>query len=273
MRRDLSVTALYTSQAWVWGDLSCADLLASRDGKQVFDVTNLALGLRRLVRPRLPSLPHSLVQRHRMIDHMLHAFGPCRVVELGAGLSRRGVAFSADPGFEYVEVDLPPVLARKRELLARSVDGQRALARENYRLVPGHVETCDLEALAGADRPLFIVAEGLFMYLVADAQRALWRRLTALTRRASRGALVFDLVPAVEELRPGLFGRLLGRSMRTFTGGLAFVRDERVRDDIRRELLEAGFSRVDMFEHRAVGAEWGLPFLDRNTQQLVFQAI
>src|SRR5918992_2491193 len=47
---DISVTALYTSYAWRWGGLDCAELLATPEARVVFRVTNFVLGLVRLVR-------------------------------------------------------------------------------------------------------------------------------------------------------------------------------------------------------------------------------
>ena len=125
---DLSITALYTSQVWAWGQLPCAELLASRDGKRVFDVTNAALGLMRRGTP----LRFALLHRHTMIDHLVGEWRPRRIVELAAGLSRRGAAVSADPAVHYVEVDLPDVVAHKRRLLERSEAGRTVLARPNY---------------------------------------------------------------------------------------------------------------------------------------------
>ena len=82
--------------------------------------TNLALGVARLFRRDLPSLRHGLVQRHVMIDRLVAEARCPQVLELAAGLSRRGAAMSDDPQLRYVEVDLPAVIAHKRKLLART---------------------------------------------------------------------------------------------------------------------------------------------------------
>ena len=122
---DLSVTALYTSQVWAWGHLSHAELLATVDGKRVFDATNAALAVARLVRRDMPDLRYALLHRHAMIDHLLDDAPDRRVVELAAGLSRRGAAYCRER--DYTEIDLPPVIAKKRELLARTPDGRDVL--------------------------------------------------------------------------------------------------------------------------------------------------
>lgn len=268
---DLSVTALYTSAVWSWGGLKGAELLASDDARRVFDVTNAALGVSGLVKRDVRSLRHGLLQRHTAIDRIVERAGAARVLELAAGLSRRGVARTADPSASHVEIDLAPMIAHKRRLLDRTEAGRAALARANLRLVEGDVTLMDLASAAGDPGAEIVIAEGLFMYLDADAQRALWAKVRRLLDERG-GALVFDLVPASEQPPPGLPGRALGWMMRQFTGGRSFERDQRTRDDIARELTSAGFDEVEMIEPGAVARDWGLPHPDVPTAQLLFIA-
>ena len=51
-RGDLTVTALYTSETWVWGGFDQAELLATPEARSVFRVTNTFLALGRLLHPR-----------------------------------------------------------------------------------------------------------------------------------------------------------------------------------------------------------------------------
>lgn len=268
---DLSVTALYTAETWAWGGLSGAELLTSEDSKRVFGATNAALGVAGLFR-KDPSLRHGLVQRHAMIDHLLCEAGARRVIELAAGLSRRGVAFSADPALHYTEVDLPAVIEKKRALLARSEAGRAVLARPNLLLVAGDVGEISLDDLAPPAEPLFLIAEGLLMYLEPDAQQKLWARAHALLARAGGGRLVFDLVPTGEKAPPGAVGRTLEGLMKRFTGGRSFEQTARTRADILRELSALGFEDVQALEPSAVAEAWKLPFPNVTTQQLVFSA-
>ena len=110
------------------------------------------------------------------------------------------------------------------------------------------------------------------MYLQAEEQRALWRRAAELCARRPGSAFAFDLVPACEQKPPGAFGRLLERVMKARTGGRGFERDERTREDLARELREAGFGPVQLLEPAGAPAAWGLPYLDEPTQMLVFHA-
>ena len=77
-----------------------AELFASDQTRWTFRVTNGALSLARLAHPfsKRPSLRHSLVQRHEMFDALLQQWDGRQVLELAAGLSRRGVEFDALDG-------------------------------------------------------------------------------------------------------------------------------------------------------------------------------
>ncbi|MEQ1504831.1 MAG: class I SAM-dependent methyltransferase [Myxococcota bacterium] len=266
---DLTITALYTSAAWAWTGLRWAELFDTREGRAVFSVTNAVLWLAGWLSAGAPSLRHSLAQRHRMIDHLVRSAGGARFVELAAGLSRRGAAFTDDPAVSYVEVDLPGVIARKEALLARTEPGREVARRPGLRRIAADVREVDLDAFAGGSPPTCVIAEGLLMYLDAAAQRTLWARIAAAV--APGGTLVFDLVPGPEEPGPSAIGRLLGALMARFTGGRGFVRDDRGRDAIRAEVLAAGFGAVDLFEPRDLAEAAQLPHLDRPTRVVVFR--
>ncbi len=266
MAGDLSVTALYTSQVWAWGGLAGAELFATVDGKRVFDVTNAALGAASVLKRDAVPLRYALLHRHAMIDHLLRGAPAPEVLELAAGLSRRGAAFSADPARHYTEVDLPPVIARKRELLARTAAGQAVLARPNLALVGADVETAALATWRTPGTPLFVIAEGLMVYLQAPAQRQLWARVAAL----GDVRFVFDLVPWCEQPPPGALGAALDRAMKRFTGGRGFERDARTRADLRAELLAAGFATVDVHDSTELARTWNLPHPERRTGQVIF---
>lgn len=265
---DLTVTALYTSGAWTWAEFPAADLLASRESRRVFNATNNVMALARLLRPRTPSLRHSLVQRHAMIDAIARQSACPQVLEIAAGLSPRGAALSESR--TYVEVDLPAMVARKRELLGRSDGGRAVLARSSYRLVGGDARDVDLAALVDPALPLLVIGEGLFMYLKADEQRALWTRIAALVARAPGSSFVFDLVPRSELPTPGIVGGLLRRGLEAATGGKGFVRDDRTRDELRRDVLACGFADVTLLEPRTALASWSIPHLQERTQVLIF---
>ncbi len=259
---DLSITALYTSQVWAWARLPCAELLATRDGARVFAVTNAALAL-----ARKPPLQYALLHRHAMIDHLVRASSARSVVELAAGLSRRGAAMSSQ--LAYTEVDLPAMIDHKRELLGRTAAGRDALAR--LKLVAGDATAIALEPLVGHGSTV-VIAEGLCMYLRGDVRRALFARVAAIAAIAGELRFVFDLVPAADEPTPGLAGRALEAAMKRFTGGQSFERDARTRDQVLDELRAAGFARAQAFAAHDVAPAWQLPHAERRTTMVVFEA-
>src|SRR5579863_543025 len=156
---DLSITALYTSAAWSWGRLPAAELLATPEATWVFRLTNAVLWLAHLFRRDLPSLRHSLLHRHLIIDQITADARPTQVIELASGLSRRGVTLSASPALHYTELDLPKVIQRKRELLARVPEGQAVLARDNFDLIAADVATIPLDELVEPGASLVVIAE------------------------------------------------------------------------------------------------------------------
>ena len=249
---DLSVTALYTSQVWAWGGLTCAELLATVDGKRVFDVTNAALAVARLARRDLPELRYALLHRHVIIDHLL-AETTGTVVEIAAGLSRRGAANCE--ARTYIDVDLPPVIAKKRELLGRTAKGRAVLAK--LQLFAGDVTSIELPPSE------VVIAEGLLMYLDGEQRRRLFARIAA-------PRLIFDLVPTSEEPAPGRVGAVLEAAMKRFTGGRTFERDAKTRVQICDELRAAGFTEIEVVTPAT--SRWPLPHAEKATTMVVFSA-
>ena len=262
---DLSITALYTSAVWAWGRLPCANLFATPDAKRVFDVTNAALAAANVWQRRTP-LRYALLHRHTMIDHLLRESKLRRVVELGAGLSRRGAFISEDPSIHYVEIDLPAVVAYKRTLLARTAEGMAVLARPNFELVAADIETVELVAT----EPTFVIAEGLAMYLDVAARHRLFTKVGQLAKQAGNIRFVFDLVPSREEPPPGIAGKALEAAMKMFTKGQTFERDALSRDDVIGELRDAGFDDIAAISSIDVARQWALPNAEQNTLMVMF---
>jgi O-methyltransferase involved in polyketide biosynthesis len=269
---DLSVTALYTSAAWAWGGLSHAHLFASSDAKRVFDTTNAALAAARMSNRERAPLHQSLLHRHAMIDHLLHGSEYRHVIELAAGLSRRGAAATSDPQVQYTELDLPHVIGCKRELLQRTDEGRAVLARPGLHLVVGDVETVALEPFVGCDEPVFVIAEGLMMYLTADARRGLFAKVRQLAATTGELQFVFDLVPTDEEPQSDTAGRMLEAALKQCTGGRGFERDARTRYHIMTALREAGFDAIESVASSDVAHAWNLPEPDWRTHVALFVA-
>ncbi len=120
-----------------------------------------------------------LEARYWSLDRLLLESGLSRVLELGAGLSFRGLAFARAAGTFYLDTDLPELAATKRDLIRQ--------------LAPVELEgTLRVEALNALDEaavfaavelmppgPVAIANEGLLMYL-NDEEKA---RLASNVRR------------------------------------------------------------------------------------------
>lgn len=272
---SLSVTALYTAGAWAWSDRPGAALYASTATQRVFGTVNGVLRIASWFVRDAPSLRHGLVQRHVMLDAVTREAiekGAGAILELAAGLSPRGAAFSAQPSVSWTEVDLPPVVAYKTELLARSPAGREVLARPNLVRVAADLRDADLRALVSPQGPMVVLAEGLLMYLDDDARADLFARVRDLLRPHG-GTFAFDLVPPAEKPRPGFIARLLGGWMRRFTGGEGLSEAPTTTDDVLAMLRDAGFGDVRSLLPADAPARWAVPHLDQRTEQRLFVAI
>lgn len=268
---DLSVTALYTSQVWRWGNLPCADLFDLRQARAVYRAVNAALAIGHFLRGEKFLLRQALLQRHVLIDRLVRDARPAQVLEIACGLSRRGADLSADPALTYVELDRPNVIELKRSLLASSAAGQGVVARANYRLVAGDAIKDELASIAKPVPSQVVIAEGLFMYLDVGAQGELWRRIAGYLREGGGGLLLFDRVPLPEQPPPGVLGRALGFVMGRFTGGRRFAVDRRTRAEIEADVRAAGFHEVEAIEPRLHATAYDLPFAGELTEQLVWR--
>jgi O-methyltransferase involved in polyketide biosynthesis len=124
-------------------------------------------------------------ERYRSIDALLAEVGATRIVELGAGLSCRGLAWAQRNPGTYVDTDLPAMTETKAQLVAALDVGPlagelRVAALDALDATAFHVLIDELPA-----GPTAIVNEGLLMYLDdAEKQRLADNIRSALVRRA-----------------------------------------------------------------------------------------
>jgi O-methyltransferase involved in polyketide biosynthesis len=125
--------------------------------------------------------------RFKSIISALRKEGVTQVLELASGLSLRGLTMAAEPGFTYVETDLPGIMEEKAQIVE--------IIQKRHGLVPPkglyfravnalHWE--ELESvipLFSADRPLAIIHEGLFMYFSTEEKAAAARHFHRLLSR------------------------------------------------------------------------------------------
>jgi O-methyltransferase involved in polyketide biosynthesis len=292
--KDLSVTALYTAHCWYFAKFQYAEFFISDQSKAVFDATNFAMKIASAFRRDLIDLPQGLAQRHLLIDRLLDEIlvhttnAPVCVIEVACGLSQRGSDFRVNRQVDYYEIDLPHVIEHKKvciEKLNQSLkdqDQDQSFSNRNFSnqseqfLISADLKDqwtfldqikSNLSQKYGDSVEYLLIAEGLWMYLDEKAQRDFLNQI----RDFDKITLIFDLVPKIEQPKPGMIGRLLGQLMRKFTKD-SFVENLQTRENLVQILKDFGFSEIQLFDCHLVAKTYQLPFADTKTQQLIFKA-
>lgn len=258
---SISPTAHYTGETWVRNGLS-HPRLATWQGRLFHGTMALPDAISR--RLGGPSLDGLLLARHRIIDALLEELiedGATQVIEAACGMSPRGWRFSGRYGdaLTYVEADLPPMAARKREALA-----QMDSLGEHHRVVDLDVlrkgGPQSLEALVETMDPaagLVMITEGLLTYFDNETVEALWARLARMLRPFAAGVYLADLRVG----SPGATERAGALLLSAFVRGRvhAYPGDE---SSAEAALRTAGFEQATLHrcdQHPAAGEAAGDP--------------
>lgn len=197
---SISFTAYYTGATWYQHGLSVAAFNTTQGnlfyylGQPFEKASHLIAGF---------SVQTTLLQRHLMIDHVLKKAieeqGVTQIVEIACGLSPRGVRFcQAYPHIEYIEADLPTMLAHKQRLLQ-----SHGLLSARHRVValnilahdtPDALSTVFANAL-DPTRNTLVITEGLVNYFELATMRIFWRHLASALKAFPKAAYVTDLYP------------------------------------------------------------------------------
>ncbi|NJK33355.1 MAG: hypothetical protein HC927_13665, partial [Deltaproteobacteria bacterium] len=217
-------TALVTAYAWHRLGMPYGQLFATRKGAAMFWTFEGSVGWATRFFP-VPSLLDYLEFRHRMIEAQLERLAPDRIIELGAGLSRRGITWALDRQVPYVEIDLPHMSAAKRAIFADAPGRvQAALHEQLLRLVSTNILAPSFadelaELLAGAKRPV-IVSEGMLSYFSFTDAELLLRNLVAGLRAGGVGGhYITDLQRADRERKAQLAATVFRQAIRLATKG------------------------------------------------------
>lgn len=249
MRGDEAIgpTAHYTAYVWYWLRLPYAHLFRTRKGARLFWSFRCALEWPTLLAPDLPTMPGWLGLRHRTIERALVGVDPGAVVEVAAGLSRRGVTWALERRIPYLELDLPVMSAAKSALLRRRAP--EALRRRAERHLA--LEACDVfadgfperaaRALDGHARPC-VITEGLTSYFEVDDRVRIFAAVHEALRRAGGGTYLFDT--RSEELMDRVRGSaaIVTLGARFATRGRGYPRNHRTLDDCLDAVRAVGFT-------------------------------
>jgi len=238
-------TAHYTAYVWKRLGMPYAEHFVTPTGAALFWSFRFAGEWIAAVSPRVPSMTQYLALRHRLIEGELDRLQPDRIVEIGAGLSRRGVTWAADRGVDYVEIDLPHMTAHKRDRLEALPASLKRRVDEKLRLVSHDVLSSEFDRALAAEigdavRPV-VVAEGLMGYFDRDEQTRLARSIrSALAPR--NGSFLCDLRASEGGRSVAFAARFLKAGIRLITRGRGVRADFRDTEDVRAFFAEAGFS-------------------------------
>ncbi|QWF82343.1 class I SAM-dependent methyltransferase [Amycolatopsis sp. CA-230715] len=138
----------------------------------------------KLDKPTIARNRFGLALRTKQIDEWTAAFlrrnPDATVLHLACGLDARAFRLDRPDGVRWFDVDLPDVIALRRELYEDA---------EGYRMIGASVTDDGWLAEIPAGKPVFVIAEGLLMYLHEAEVRQL---LLRLTEHFGTGELVFD---------------------------------------------------------------------------------
>ena len=239
----IGIPAYFTSHAWVEAGFDYADLFETKRGRLMFRALEPLFHLLGFLGPAVRLHNEYLFVRHYAHEARLRQIRPSCIVEIGAGLSPRGIAFaSADPDLRYIEVDLPNMVEAKRSALGNF---QRP---PNYFLGSADLLADDfIDSLPEMPRPgdrVAVVTEGVTDYFNMSEKRAAFRNIRSLLLAHGGGRYLLDVYarehfPNLPFLT-GAFVRTLGQMVgRSFDDQL-FARVE----DARRFLVGCGFDKA-----------------------------
>ncbi len=113
--------------------------------------------------------------RYKSVTEAIRRSGSGQVLELASGLTLRGLSFTQDPRYTYLESDLTGITVEKQAIIARL--RQKYGLSDHANLYFPALNALDRGQLQeavkrlGRDQPLVVVSEGLFPYLSRDEMR------------------------------------------------------------------------------------------------------
>jgi len=214
-----------------------------------------------------------LILRHKALDLLGLATQPKAVIEVASGLSSRFYRYlSTGLVSHYIEVDLPPMVKTKEDWLKGS-EGSPWLEDPRYSRIPGDARSLRTLPLPQSPGPTLVLVEGLLMYFTPAEQGQLFREVASLLRERGGGTLLFDLVPASEEPKPGRFGRWMERQMKKWTRGGSFDKSPQTRQDIEQSLASSGFTQVRSLVPTELPELSESPWAKARTHQVIFSGV
>ncbi|MEZ4220117.1 MAG: class I SAM-dependent methyltransferase [Polyangiaceae bacterium] len=248
--QKIGPTAHYTAFVWHRLGMPYAEHFATRRGRVLFWSFRLAGEWVATLLPRHPTMEQYLEIRHRTLEQVLRDAKPDRVVELGAGLSRRGLTWAADHGVDYTELDLPHMAEAKRNAI------EARLPERIRRRVQGRLRQIGLDVLAedfsselsallqGARRPV-VLAEGLLGYFPMHERRVVVSHVCRALSAVGGGTFACDLRAREGGTAVAVGATALRGAVWLVTRGRGLRPDFATHDEIREFFADAGFDSAE----------------------------
>ncbi|PID38811.1 MAG: hypothetical protein CSB49_03630 [Proteobacteria bacterium] len=264
---SISITAHYTAQAWVRQGLPWAEFFDTTQGRALHALCEVFFAAARRAGFSTPS--EFLVQRHRIIDALVAEACPAQLIELGAGLSPRALAFADSSGGPALDIDLPAMVELKRQRLGgHAPPSYRALAVD---LVAANDYTQALSPYLKPVSPTVVISEGLVAYFPLPRQQQIFDRVAALLRRLGGGRYITDIHHQQTVDR-------LGATARVFRTLLSLLSRNRQPLQIpneavgRRMIASAGFDELSIHDPQSFRSQLDLPNPERDSGLVVYEA-
>jgi O-methyltransferase involved in polyketide biosynthesis len=149
------------------------------DKKNLFDTNKVRL-----------SLAPQFEARHKLIDKLIIKSGVKQILEIASGVSARGLILTEDKDVNFVELDLPAMMAEKKSIIAKLIEKGKVKNRPNLHLEEGNAlnqSDFDKATRHFKKEPVAVINEGLLRYLnfnekgiVAENVRKLLERFGGL---------------------------------------------------------------------------------------------
>lgn len=270
----ISISAHYTGYVWYKNGLSDSRFVTPMGfaANMLFTPANAIL--KRMAGAHIDTF---LLQRHRMLDHLLIQLieqeGVEQIVEIASGLSPRGFRISEKyPQINYLETDLPDMAARKA-LLLNKLD----------RPVRHGIRSCNILEAQGPDsiqsvlseldstKKTVVISEGLVNYFALPIIREVWSRLAKGLKAFPDAYYLTDLYPNLTEHPSYRYVKVAQRMVGLFTRGewpLHYNNEQ----EIEAGFLQDGFNKVAVFDPSAFRQQLGLPLDTKESLVRVVQA-
>jgi O-methyltransferase involved in polyketide biosynthesis len=231
--------------------LPYAELFATARGRRLFWTFRLAGEWVAMALPRVPNMQQYLEMRHRGIDWALSEYDADRVVEIGAGLSRRGLTWAADRGVDYHEVDLPHMVDAKQDALSSRAP-KSLVERAKTKLRHSAIDVLSTtfseflrdELRRGTRR--VVIAEGLLGYFDLEERERIVRAVATALKEAGGGIFLCDLRAGEGGSSVTVAAKILRGAIWLVTRGRGARQDFSSTAAVREFLQNAGFTKAEL---------------------------